>query len=72
MIGLFGLFAYQGTGLPMAKEFALFYSVKSNKNDKGFHFFAKRLAKGLQAIVSIRDNLGSWKDPYFFTLEVQV
>ena len=56
----------------MAKEFAWFYSVKSNKNDEGFYYFAKRLAKGLQAIMKNRDNLGSWKESYFYTLEVQV
>ena len=59
-------------GPPMVEEFAWFYSVKSNKNDEGFYYFSKRLTKGLQAFVRIRDNLGSWKEPYFFTLEVQV
>ena len=59
-------------GPPTTEEFAWFYSVKSNKNDEGFYYFAKRSAKGLQAIVRIRDNLGSWKQSYFFTPEVQV
>ena len=48
MIGLFGLFEEHGMGLPTADEFAWFYSVKSNKNDEGFYYFAKRPAKGLQ------------------------
>ena len=72
MIELFGLFVVQGMGSPMAEEFAWVYSMKSNKNDKGFYYFSKRPAKGLQAVVRIRDNLGSWKESYFFTPKVQV
>ena len=72
MIGLFSLFAEHGMGLPTVEEFAWFYSVKSNKNNKGFYYFAKRPVKGLQAIVKIKDNLEPWKESYFFTLEVQV
>ena len=71
-IGLFCLFAEQGIGPPIAEEFAWFYLVKSNKNDEGFYYFAKRPENGLQAVVRIRDNLGSWKESYFFTPEVQV
>ena len=56
----------------MADEFAWFYSVKSNKNDEGFYYFAKRPTKGLPAVVKIRENLGIWKESYFYTLEVQV
>ena len=59
-------------GPPTADKFAWFYSVKSNKNDEGFYYFAKRPTKGLQAIVKIKDNLGSWKESYIYTLEVQV
>ena len=59
-------------GPPTAEEFAWFYSVKSNKNDEGFYYFSKRPIKGLQAVVRIRDNLGTWKEPYFFTPKVQV
>ena len=70
MIRLFGLFKEHEIGLPTAEKFAWFYSVKSNKNDEGFYYFTKRPAKGLQAIVKIRDNLGSWKESYFYTLEV--
>ena len=72
MIGLFGLFAEHGMSLPIAEEFAWFYSIKSNKNDEGFYYFAKRPTKGLQAIVKIKDNLGPWKESYFYTPEVQV
>ena len=68
----FGLFAKHGMGPPTAELFSWFYSVKSNKNDEGFYYFAKRPAKGLQAIVKIKDNLGPWKESYFFTSEVQV
>ena len=72
MIGLFGLFTKHGMGPPTAEEFAWFYSVKSNKNDKGFYYFSKRPAKRLQAVVKLKDNLGSWKESYFYTSEVQV
>ena len=46
--------------------------MKSHKDDEGFYYFSKRPAKGLQAVVKIKDNLISWKEPYFYTLEVQV
>ena len=72
MIELFGLFVKQGMGPPTAEEFAWFYSMKRNKNDKGFYYFSKRSAKGLQAVMRIRDNLRRWKELYFFTPEVQV
>ena len=72
MIRLFGLFMEHRMGPPTVEDFAWFYSVKSNKNNEGFYCFAKRLGKGLQAIVKIKDNLGPWKESYFFTLEVQV
>ena len=70
MIRLFNLFTEHGMGPPTADEFAWFYSVKSNKHDEGFYYFAKRPAKGLQAIVKIKDNLGTWKELYFYTSEV--
>ena len=56
----------------MADEFVWFYSVKSNKNDEGFYYFFKRPAKGLQVVVKIKDNLGSWKESYFYTPKVQI
>ena len=72
MIRLFGLFTEQGLGPPTVDEFAWFYSVKSNKGDKGFYYFSKRPAKGLNAVVGIRDNMGPWKESYFYAPEVQV
>ena len=72
MIRLFGLFAEHGMGPSTVEEFAWFYSIRSNKNDKGFYYFTKRPVKRLQAIVKIKDNLGPWKESYFFTPEVQV
>ena len=49
MIGLFSLFVEHGMSPLTTEEFAWFYSVKSNKNDEGFYYFAKRPTKGLQA-----------------------
>ena len=65
MIALFGLFVEHEIGMPTVEEFAWFYSVKSNKNEEGFYYFAKRSTKGLQVIVKIKDNLGLWKESYF-------
>ena len=61
MIGLFSLFVEQGLGPPSVEEFAWFYSVNSNKGDNEFYYFSKRPAKGLHAVVQIKDNMGSWK-----------
>ena len=72
MIGLSELFVEQGLGPPTAEEFAWFYSVKSNMGDDGFYYFSKRPAKGLHAVVKIRDNMGPWKESYFYALEVKV
>ena len=47
MIRLFGLFVKHRMGPPTTEEFAWFYSAKSNKNDEGFYYFAKKPAKGL-------------------------
>ena len=58
MIGLFGLFAEHGMGLPITTEFAWFYCIIGNKNDEGFYYFTKRLTKVLEAIIKIKDNLG--------------
>ena len=46
--------------------------MKSNKGDNGFYYFSKRPAKGLHAVVQIKDNMGSWKESYFYAPEVQV
>ena len=55
---------------PTVMDFTWFYSVKGNKNDKGFYYFTKKLAKGLQAITKIKESLGPQKESYFYTLEV--
>ena len=67
MIRLFGLFMEDRIGPSTAEEFTWFYSMKSNKNYEGFYYFTKRPTKGLQAIVKIKDNLGTWKESYFYT-----
>ena len=72
MIRLFGLFAEHRMGPLTNAEFTWFYSVKGNKNDEDFYYFAKRPSKGLQAITKIKESLGPWKESYFFILEVQV
>ena len=72
MIRLYGLFAELNMGPPTVAEFMWFYSLKSNKNDLGFYYFAKRAVKRLQVITKFRESLGNWKDAYFFTPEVQV
>ena len=65
MIELFVLFVERRMGPPTTAEFTWYYSVKSNKNDEGFYYFAKRPSKGLHAIAKIRDSVGPWKEAYF-------
>ena len=52
------------------EEFLWFYTLKANKSDLGFYYFAKWAVKGVQAITKIKESLGNWKDTFFFTLEV--
>ena len=72
MIELFDLFMEHKMGSPTPEEFAWFYTLKANKGDQGFYYFAKRAANGLQDVTKIRESLGNWKDSYFFTSEVLV
>ena len=72
MIGLFGFFVGWKMGLPTIVEFIWFYSIKANKNDEGFYYFAKRPTKGLQTVTKINESLGNWKEPYFYTPETKV
>ena len=44
MIGLFGLFVERNMGPPTPKEFSWFYTLKANKGDQGFYYFAIWLA----------------------------
>ena len=46
--------------------------MKSNKGDEGFYYFSKRPAKGLHTVVGIKDNMGLWKESYFYAPKVQV
>ena len=41
------------------EEFSWFYTLKANKGDQGFYYFAKRAAKGLQVVTKIRESLGN-------------
>ena len=50
MIGLFILFAERKMAPPTLEEFSWFYTLKSNKGNLGFFYFAKRAVKGVQAI----------------------
>ena len=44
---------------PTLEEFSWFYTLKSNKADLGFFYFAKRAVKGIQAVTKIKDSLGN-------------
>ena len=72
MIGLFVLFVDRKMAPLTLEEFSWFYTLKSNKGDLGFYYFAKRAVKGVQAVTKIKENLGNWKDAFFFTPEVGV
>ena len=53
-------------------EFSWFYTLKSCKSDLGFYYFFKRASKEIQAIIKIKESLGTWKDAYYFTPEASV
>ena len=72
MIGLFILFTEQKMEPPTPEEFSGFYTLKSCQGDFGFYYFSKLASKDIRAIVKIRDNLGTWKDAYFYTYEESV
>ena len=57
MIGLFGLFVEHGMGPLTATEFTWFYSIKANKNDEWFYYFAKRPTKGYMPLPRSRQAL---------------
>ena len=59
MIGLFSLFVECNMGPPTLEEFSWFYTLKANKGDRGFYYFVKRAARGLQAVTKIRESLGN-------------
>ena len=72
MIGLYILFMERKMSPPTPKELSWFYTLKANKGYQEFYYFAKKVAKGLQAVTKIRECLGNWKDGFFFTPEVGV
>ena len=59
MIGLFAWFMERKMGPLTPEELSLFYTLKVNKGDQGFYYFAKRAAKGLQVVTKIRESLGN-------------
>ena len=72
MIRLFILFVEQKMAPPALEEFSWFYTLKSNKGDLRFFYFAKKTVKRVQAVTKIKESLGNWKDSFFFTPEVGV
>ena len=57
---------------PTPEEFCWFYTLMSYQANFGFHYFSKRTSKDIRAIVRMKDNLGTWKDAYFYTYEENV
>ena len=57
IIGLFILFVERKTAPRTLEEFSWFYTLKSNKGDLGFYYFAKRVVKGVQVITKIKESL---------------
>ena len=47
MIGLYVLLMEQKMSPPTPEEFSWFYTLKANKGDQGFYYFAKKAAKRL-------------------------
>ena len=56
---------------PSSEEFSWFYTLKSNKGDLGFYYFAKQVTKDVQVVTKIKESLGNQKDAYLFTPEVR-
>ena len=54
------------------EEFSWFCTLKANKGDLGFFYFAKRVVKEVQAVTKIKKSIGNWKDAFFLTLEVGI
>ena len=50
---------------PTPEEFSCFYTLKSNKGDLGFYYFAKPAAKGVLVVTKIKESFGNWKDAFF-------
>ena len=57
MIEFFILFVKRKMDPLTPEEFSWFYTLKSNKDDLGFYYFAKRAAKGVQAVTKIKESL---------------
>ena len=72
MIELFVLLVERKMAPPTPEEFSWFCTLKANKGNLGFYYFAKRAAKGVQAITKIKESVGNWKYAFLFTLEVGV
>ena len=69
MIGLFVFFFERKMDPPTPEGFSWFYTLKSCQEDFGFYYLSTCASKDIQAIVRIKDNLGTWKDAYFYTYE---
>ena len=72
MIGLFILFVEQKMDPLTLEEFSWLYTLKSCQGDLGFYYFSKRTSKDIQAIIKIKESLGTWKDAYFYTPEASI
>ena len=72
MIRLFVLFVERKMDPPTSEKFSWFYTLKSCQGDLGFYYFSKRASKDIRSVIKIRDSNGTWKDPYFYTLEASV
>ena len=72
IIRVFVLFVERKMAPPTPEEFSWFYTLKSNKGNLGFCYFAKRAVKGVQAVTKIKESLGNWKDAFFFIPEVGI
>ena len=72
MIVLFILFVERKMDPPTLEEFSWFYTLKSCQVDLGFYYFSKQASKDIQAIIRIKESLGTWKDAYFFTPKASI
>ena len=59
IIGLYVLFMERKMAPLTPEEFLWFYILKANKGDLRFFYFAKWVAKELEAVTKIKESLGN-------------
>ena len=65
MVAFYIAFMEADIGEPSVLEFAYIYGIKALSRNEGFWYTTKR-GPDVEGIWGVRDNMGSYKDTYFF------